>query len=126
MSQSNSEKYNDCNPRDDSYCIFEKQYKELKEKYDLEFTNGKGVELGLLQRENKRLQSYFEKYCILQEYNDEMTHEFQDFKEQIDKIKKEFEHGLPTSLGGCAESMVKIERILSESNTKSNIGKLES
>jgi len=55
MSKSNSEKYNDCNPKDDSYCIFEKQYKELKEKYDLEFTNGKGVELGLLQQEIKEL-----------------------------------------------------------------------
>lgn len=27
---SNSEKYNECNPRDDSYCLFEKEAKESR------------------------------------------------------------------------------------------------
>jgi len=58
--ESQAKLYNECNPRDDSYCIFEKQYKELKEKYDLEFTNGKGVELGLLQLENKEVKELVE------------------------------------------------------------------
>ena len=31
---SNSDKYNECNPRDDSYCIFEKEAKELREILD--------------------------------------------------------------------------------------------
>ena len=32
--ESQAKLYNDCNPRDDSYCIFEMQYKELKPEYD--------------------------------------------------------------------------------------------
>ena len=30
--KSNSEIYNDCNDRDDSYCLFEAELKQLKEK----------------------------------------------------------------------------------------------
>ena len=36
---SNSDKYNDCNPRDDSYCIFEKEAKERLEMLN-EFKKG--------------------------------------------------------------------------------------
>lgn len=34
MSKSNAEKYNDCNPRSDSYCMFEQQFKELQNKIE--------------------------------------------------------------------------------------------
>lgn len=33
MGESQAKLYNDCNPRDDSYCIFEKDYKDLRVKY---------------------------------------------------------------------------------------------
>ena len=32
--ESQAKLYNECNPKDDSYCIFEMQYKELKPEYD--------------------------------------------------------------------------------------------
>lgn len=43
--------YNDCNPRDDSYCMFEKDYKDLKERI---LSVGNQIELEDLQRELKR------------------------------------------------------------------------
>ena len=51
---SNSDKYNECNPRDDSYCIFEKEAKELretinkvKEWYEGDYHLSKDFEIGL-------------------------------------------------------------------------------
>lgn len=43
--ESNSEKYNECNPEFDGYCIFEKELKELKEKikYHVEVRAGETV-----------------------------------------------------------------------------------
>ena len=42
----------------------------------------------VLEAQVKSLESYYEKYCILQEYNDEMTHENENLKEIVQKIRE--------------------------------------
>ena len=48
LPQGESWKYNECNDDEDGYCIFEKDYKDLKERI---LNTGNQLELESLQRE---------------------------------------------------------------------------
>lgn len=48
-------------------------------------------EIKELKENNKRLESYYEKYCILQEHNDGFMHELEDTKEQRDNLKQKLD-----------------------------------
>ena len=68
------------------------EYKELKDK--AEKCDGTCQPYSMrptyqvLEAQVKSLESYYEKYCILQEYNDEMTHENENLKEIVQKIRE--------------------------------------
>lgn len=60
-------------------------YDLIKEKNNLK------EQVKQLQEEKKNLESYYEKYCILQEHNDGFMHELEDAKSERDQLKSKME-----------------------------------
>jgi len=58
----NAWKYNECNPRDDSYCIFEKEAKENREKLDKIKELSKEWKIGYVPDIGKRLKEILEDF----------------------------------------------------------------